>query len=554
MAENRVQRRLAAILAADVVGYSRLMERDEAGTLAMLKSRRNEVLEPLVARHQGRIFKIAGDGVLVEFSSAVNAVQCAVELQQGMAGSNTNLAEDRRIVLRVGVNLGDIMIEGSDLYGDGVNIAARLESIAEPGDILISGTAYDYVRNKVKAGFDDLGAQSLKNIVEPVRVYRIAPASHESLAALRTTTDKPSIAVLPFTNMSNDPEHEFFADGLTEDLITDLSRTDGLFVIARNSSFAYKGKTIDVRSIGRNLGVRYVLEGSARRPAGRVRINVQLIDAISGGHMWAERFDRSLDDVFNVQDEVTAKIVEALVGRLTAAQIPQRKRPANLEAYDLCVRGRTLYFQSPQAGREARLMFERAIALDPEFAEAHRWLAFSLQHSWLLWGEPLEPNRRLSLAMAQKAIVLDPNDADARCVYGLLLTREQRWTEAEAEFAVALKLDPNNADTWAMLSELMVLSGRPTDALADMEKAHRLNPHPPGWYYWFLGQAQYLDRQYGRAVHSLRREETYRTVSRRTLAAALAQLGRLDEARREAEMFMASNPRGPMEKRSVVMW
>jgi len=358
----------------------------------------------------------------------------------------------------------------------------------------------------------------------------------------RDPPDKPSIAVLPFENLGGDREQEYFADGLTEDLITDLSQVPGLFVIARNSSFAYKGKSVDVRSIARNLGVRHVLEGSARRDAGRVRINVQLIDAIDGGLQWAERFDRSLDDVFRVQDEVTAKIVEALVGRITVAQIPERKRPANLEAYDLCVRGRALFFQSPQAGREARLMFERAVALDPEFAEAHRWLAFSLQNAWFLWGEPMDPNRRLAVAAVQKAIAIDPNDAGNHWIYGLILTRGHQWAEAVAEFAVALKLDPNHADAWAMRSELMVLSGRPTDALADIEKALRLNPHPPGLYYWMLGQAQYLDRQYGRAVHSLRREETYRTGSRRTLAASLAQLGRIDEARREAEMFMVSNP------------
>jgi TolB-like protein len=330
--------------------------------------------------------------------------------------------------------------------------------------------------------------------------------------------------------------------GLTDDLITDLSQAPGLFVIARNSSFVYKGKSADVRSVARNLGVRYVLEGSARRAAGRVRINVQLIDAIGGGHLWAERFDRSLDDVFDVQDEVTAKIVEALVGRLTVTQIPERKRPPNLEAYDLCVRGRALIFQSSQTGREARLMFERAIALDPGFAEAHRLLAFSLHHSWLIWGEPMAPNRQLALATAQKAVALDPEDAAAHWVYGNLLMREHRWIESEAEFAVALKLDPNNADAWAMLSELMVLSGRPADALADIQKALRLNPHPPGWYYWFLGQAQYLDRQYDPAVLSLPREETYRSLSRRTLAASLAQLGRLDEARWEADMFISSNP------------
>jgi len=399
----------------------------------------------------------------------------------------------------------------------------------------------------MRVEFEDVGPQTVKNISDPIHVYRMnafaaVKDGQESTgnAALPLPTT-PSIAILPFINMSSDPEHEYFADGLTEDLITDLSQVDGLFVIARNSSFAYKGKSVDVRGIARNLGVRYVLEGSARRGAGRVRINVQLIDAIAGGHIWAERFDRAVEDVFSVQDEVTAKIVEALVGRLTAAQIPDRKKPASLEAYDLCVRGRALLMESPHAAREARLMFQRAIALDPDFAEAHRLIALSWSVGWVLGGEPKEPNLHLGIAAAQKAVALDPNDAGARWVNAVVLADQHRWDEAEAEFADALKLDPNSADAWAMLSELMVLSGRTTEAVADIEKALRLNPHPPGWYYWFLGQAQYLDRQYDRAVHTLRREETYRTPSRRTLAASLAQLGRLDEARHEAAMFMASN-------------
>jgi TolB-like protein len=538
-----MERRLAAILAADVVGYGRLMQADEAGTLAALKSRRSEILQPLVTKHHGRVVKVMGDGALVEFASAVNAVECAVELQQAMEAVNMGLPDDKHVVLRVGINLGDVMVEGSDIYGDGVNIAARLEALADAGSVIVSRTVYNHVRGKVKFGFDDLGEQSLKNIVEPVRIYRVRS---EGKAAMVTPElalpDKPSIVVLPFDNMSTDPEHAFFADGLTEDLITDLSQVPGLFVIARNSSFAYKAKSVDVRSIAHNLGVRYVLEGSARRAAGRVRINVQLIDAIGGGHLWAERFDRGLDDVFKVQDEVTARIVEALVGRLTLAQTPERKRPTSIEAYDLCVRGRALMFQSESAGREARLMFERAIALDPEFAEPYRWIALNLIDSWLLWGEPLEPNLQRAVAAGQKAVTLDPNDAGNRWVYGYLLVRGDQWAQAEAEFAVALRLDPNNADTWAMLSELMVLSGRPKDAIANIEKALRLNPHPPGWYYWFLGQSQYLDRQYDRAVLSLRREQTYRLACRRTLAAALAQLGRLDEARLEAKMFMVSNP------------
>ena len=548
MAEERVQRRLAAILAADVVGYSRLMEQDEAGTLAALKERRRAILNPLVTQHQGRVVKVLGDGVIVEFASAVNALECAVQLQQEMAQANQGIADDRQIMLRIGINLGDVMVEGSDLYGDGVNIASRLESLAEPDGICISGNVHDQVRRKLRLSFEDIGPQTVKNIVDPVQVYRIHAGA--SVKHSRASTEQaalplptiPSIAILPFINMSSDPEHEFFADGLTEDLITDLSQVTGLFVIARNSSFVYKGKSVDVRSIARNLGVRYVLEGSARRAAGRIRINAQLIDAREGGgHLWAERFDRDLADIFAVQDEVIAHIVEALVGRLTKAQIPDRKRPTNMEAYDLCVRGRALLMQSSQGAREARLMFERAIVLDPDFAEAHRLLALSWSMTWVLGGEPKEPNLRFSIAAAQKALELDPNDAGARWVNALLLTDQRRWDEAEAEFAVALELDPNSADAWAMLSELMALSGRPTEALADIQKALRLNPHPPGWYYWFRGQAQYLDRQYDRAVQTLRREETYRTPSRRILAASLAQLGRLDEARHEAAMFMASN-------------
>ncbi|HEY3149362.1 MAG TPA: BTAD domain-containing putative transcriptional regulator [Dongiaceae bacterium] len=351
---------------------------------------------------------------------------------------------------------------------------------------------------------------------------------------------KPSIAVLPFKNLSNDPEHEFFADGLTEDLITDISRNAGLFVIASNSSFAYKGQAVDVRTVARNLGVRYILEGSARRAAGRVRINVQLIDAIAGGHIWAERFDRAMEDVFSVQDEVTAKIVEALIGRLATTPNAERKRPANMEAYDLCVRGRALILQS-QGAREARLMFERAIALEPDLAEAHRLLALSLAIGWMLGGEPKEPNLERANAAAQKALALQPNDAGVRWVNASLLARQRQWDRAEADYALALKLDPNCADAWAMLSELMVLCGRVSEALVDIRTALRLNPHPPGWYYWMLGQAQYLNRQYEEAVETLRREETYRAPSRRTLAASLVQLGKLEEARHEAAMFLANN-------------
>jgi TolB-like protein/Tfp pilus assembly protein PilF len=404
----------------------------------------------------------------------------------------------------------------------------------------VSRSVYDQVRRRVHCGFDELGLRTVKNIAEPVQVFRVRHERVEPRHEPLPLPDKPSIAVLPFTNLSNDPEQETFADGLTEDLITDLSRNAELFVIARHSSFAYKGKSVDVGRIAKDLGVRYLLEGSARRAAGRVRINVQLIDSVGGGHLWAERFDRSLEDVFGVQDEVTAKTVQALVGRLTAK--PVRNRPKIIQAYDLCVRGRILTVESPQAAREARLLFQRAIALDPRYAEAYRWLAYNLLLGWLLWGEPTALNRRLALETAEKALALDPNDAGTHFTLGYLLAHEGCWPESDARFAAALELDPNHADTWAVLSDLTTLSGRPTDAIEQLHRALRLNPHPASWYYWSLGQAQYAARQYAAAVETLRREETYRTGSRRILAASLAQLGRMEEARQEAELFMVSNP------------
>lgn len=532
---------MAAILAADVVGYSRLMGQDETGTLTALKVLRTEVIDRKISEHKGRVFKATGDGVLAEFPSVVNAVACAVDVQQEMRVRNADVSAERAVQIRIGVNLGDVIFEGDDIFGDGVNVAARLEGIASPGGVAVSGVVRDQIGNRLDLQFEDIGEQTLKNIERPIRAYRIRldgteARTHPPVALPK----KPSIAVLPFTNMSDESEQGHFADGLTEDLITDLSRNAGLFVIARNSTFTYKGKSIDVRTIARDLGVRYLLEGSARRAAGRVRINVQLIDAIGGGHLWAERFDRSLEDVFAVQDEVTGKIVDALIGRLTAP--PARNRPKNMEAYDLCVRARILTEQSPQATREANLLCRQAIALDPGYAEAYRWLAFSLLLGWVNWGEPMEPNRRMAVETAEKAVALDPNDAGNHWVLGYVLAHERRWPEADALFAAALEMDPNHADAWAMLSDVTALNGRPAAAIEQLHKALRLNPHPAVWYYLLLGQAHYAARQYEAAVETLRKEETYRTISRRILAASLAQLGRLDEARREAEFFMINNP------------
>ncbi|CAN7415337.1 winged helix-turn-helix domain-containing tetratricopeptide repeat protein [Bosea sp. LjRoot237] len=351
---------------------------------------------------------------------------------------------------------------------------------------------------------------------------------------------KPSIAVLPFVNLGNDPEQESFADGLTEDLITDLSRTSDLFVIARNSAFAYKGKARDVRAISEELGVRYLLEGSARRAAGRVRINAQLVDAVSGEHLWAERFDRGLDDIFAVQDEVTARIVEALLGRLRMP--PPRQRPKSLEAYDLCVRARRLMDDTPRAAQEAHLLLTRAVTLDPDYAEAYRWLALNHWMGWVHSGGPTEASRGIALELARKAVAIDPGDAGCRWALAYLLAYERDFTEADTEFAKAIELDPNEADAWAALSDITVLAGRIDEGLEHIRKAFRLNPFPASWYYLPLGQALYAAGEHQAAVEALRRDETHRTSSRRFLAASLAQLGRVDEARAEAELFLVGNP------------
>ncbi|MBY5717160.1 tetratricopeptide repeat protein [Rhizobium leguminosarum] len=534
MTDQSIQRRLAAIVVADVVGYTRLMEADEVATLANLRELRSGVIEPAVMRHKGRIFKVMGDGFLIEFGSAVDAVAAALEMQR--ATTAIEASGDRRLLLRIGVNLGDVIDDGSDILGDGVNVAARLETQAAPGGICISAKVHGEIVGKIGDRFFDAGERYLKNLTRPVRVWHWPDALQSTLPL----PECPSIAVLPFTNMSGDEADAPFVDGLTEDLITDLSRTAGLFVIARNSVYCYKGKPVDVRLVAQELGVRYVLEGSARRAMGRVRINAQLIDALGGQHLWADRFDRTVEDVFELQDEVNAKIVEALVGRLTIPK--QRNRPKNLEAYDLCVRARLLTEESPQTEREAYMLLQRAVKLEPSYAEALGLLAYNRWLAWTHFGEPEDPNRRMAVTFAQKAVDLDPNDAGCRYVLGTILAYERRWEESEAAFAKALELDPNHADTWAAMSDMSVLDGRVADGLAQIEKALRLNPHPTCWYLCHLGQAQYAARDYEAAAATLRREGTYRTNSRKFLAATLAQLGHLEEARREAELFLIAHP------------
>jgi TolB-like protein len=461
MAEERVQRRLAAILAADVVGYSRLMGTDEEGTLARLKTLRRDLLDLKVGEHRGRIVKTTGDGLLAEFASVVDALRCAVEVQREMTTCNAELEPEKRIALRIGINVGDIVVEAGDIYGDGVNVAARLEGLAEPGGICVSARVQEDARGKLDLAFEDLGEQRLKNIAWPVKVFR-ARLSGEVTAPRPTLAlpDKPSIAVLPFVNMSGDPEQAYFADGLAEDLITDLSKGPGFLVIARNSSFAYRGRSIDIRTIARELGVRYIVEGSVRRASARVRINAQLIDAGTGNHLWAERYDRDMADIFVVQDEVVGKIVSALAGTLPSAPAPPRRRTTNLEAYDLFVRGRSLAMLSLQDTRAARPLLRKAIELDPGFAEAHAWLAMSHHFGWMYLGEAKEEHRMLARSAAQQAIPLDPENADAHIVHGYLRAYEGELSEGVAEVEMGLRINPSHAEGWIALADLRVCEGR----------------------------------------------------------------------------------------------
>ncbi len=551
MAEERVERRLAAILAADVVGYSRLMEQDEAGTLAALRVRRKEVLEPLVARHQGRTFKVTGDGVLVEFASAVNAVQCAADLQHAMAAMNGDLPEKRRFELRIGINLGDVVVEGSDLYGDGVNLAARLQQLAAPGGICVSAKVREEIGRKLEIEFEDCGERQLKNITMPVRVYmaRSTPSLPAATPRPLPLPDKPSIAVLPFDNLSGDLEQQYFSDGMAEDIITDLSKVSGLFVIARNSAFTYRGRAINVREVSRALGVRYVLEGSVRKAGNRVRIAAQLIDGATGGHLWAERYDRDLTDIFAVQDEVTREIVSALAVKLTQGERRriERKGTDNLEAYDYYLRGRQLAWRrSKEANDEARVLLERAIALDPQFTSAYAMLAgVHLLEYANRWRSQPEESHRTAHELAQRAVALDDDAPEAHWVLGLVYLGLRQLDRSMAEARKALALDPNFAWAHSLLGQALHYAGRSQEAIEPLTTAMRLDPNDQDPFLHFLAQAYFGLGRYEEAAVNLRRRIVRKPdtdLSRVLLAACYGHLGRTEEARALWREVLQINP------------
>jgi adenylate cyclase len=570
-------RKLIAILSADVEGYSRLMGDDEAATVRTITEYR-EAIASTVTRHGGRVVDAPGDNVLAEFSSVVDAVQGAVEIQRELRRRNADLPPARRMQFRIGINLGDVILEGPRLYGDGVNIAARLEGLAEGGGICLSGTAYDHVEGKLPFGYDFLGEQTMKNIARPVRVYRLRLEPRPSPAPLLRTRgadrrlvstvagtiallvlvsagvwfgwrwpgiparsglalpDKPSVAVLPFANLSRDPAQEYFSDGVTEDLITGLSKVSGLFVIARNSVFTYKGKAVKVSDVGRDLGVRYVLEGGIQREGSRVRITAQLVDATTGYHIWAERYDREVRDIFALQDEVTQQIVRALAVKLAEGEQGRIARvpTGNLDAYDLVLRGQEERRRTTrESNAEARRLFVKALDLDPEYARAYVQLGWAHLQNWqFLWSTGPESLERAQ-ELAERALALDDTLPNAHSLLGQIYLWRKEHDRAIAQAERAIALAPNDADGYETLADVLAWGGRGEDSLRFIRQAMRLNPHYPFFYLWTLGHALYLTRRTEDAVDAFRKlvqQNPNFLPAHAYLAALFTEMGRHEEA------------------------
>jgi len=594
MTTEGITRKLIAILSADVKDYTRLMSQDDVGTIRTLTAYK-EAMEILIRRYRGKVVDATGDNLLARFDSVLDAVNCAAEMQRDLSERNAELPYHRKMEFRMGVSLGDVVEEEGRIYGDGVNIAARLQALAEGGGICISGMAYDHVKGKLGFEYEDLGEQTLKNISEPVRVCRLL--SHPGAAAHRVQEakhalrkkwvqialaagillliaagllwrfaihpsrapqvaspqrmahplpDKPSIAVLPFENLSNDKSQDYIVDGITEDIISALARFKQLFVIARNSTQTYKGKAVKVQQVAEELGVRYVLEGSMEISKDRIRVTSQLIDAIAGTHLWVERYDRALTDVFEVRDELTRKLVASLAGKLERAEMAKAslQHPDSLDAYGLFWRAYELFFRyTPADNAKARELTERAIALDANYGAAYRGLAWTHFNDWQYGWLPGRPKQSYQKALdsAYKAVALDPRDGFARCSLGYFLLYGRKFEEAAAEFEEALKTNPNDAHLIVISAEFYTDVGRPEEAVKRIKEAMRLNPNYPNWYLYILGISHYVAHDYRGAVETLKKMSPM-GEARSNLAASLAQLGRMEEARTEAEKYLKDNP------------
>jgi adenylate cyclase len=551
MAEARMQRRLTAVLAADVTGYSRLMGADEEGTHARLKAHRRALIDPKIEEHDGRIIKTTGDGMLVEFASVVNAVRCAIEVQRGMVERNADVPQDKRIEFRVGINVGDIIVDGNDIFGDGVNVAARLEGIAEPGGICVSGRVHEDVQGKLDIAFEDAGDQLLKNIARPVKVYRVQLGKAATKAEQATArSNRPSIAVLPFQNMSGDPEQEYFADGMVEEIITGLSRIKWLSVISRNSTFIYKNKPIAMKEVADKFGVRYVLEGGVRKSGNRVRITAQLIDAATDAHLWAEQYDRLLEDVFALQDEITMRVVGAIEPSLRKAEIDRiaRQRPNSFDAYDLLLRSQQFVFAGmPKEAAKAIPLLEEALKLEPDYSAAHAYLSWCL-HSRYGRGGQREEDRLAAVSHARAAVTLGNDDATALAIAALVLAYDGHEIAAALKvFDRALELSNYNIFVLCWSAAILAWTGKSELAIERAQLALRLGPFDS--LRWranhALAIAYFHSRRYNDAAEAARNVIDVNPVyslPRAFLTAALVRLGRLEEAKAMARTVLDCDP------------
>jgi TolB-like protein/class 3 adenylate cyclase/Tfp pilus assembly protein PilF len=540
--EQRLQRRLAAILAADVAGYSRLTGVDEEGTIARLRALRRELIDPTIAAHGGRIVKTTGDGILIEFPSVVEAVRCAVALQRGMAARNTDVTADRRIEFRVGIHLGDVVVDGDDLLGDGVNVAARLEGIAEPGAVCLSGDAYREVRGKIDIAVWDLGEQQLKNIAQPIRVYTVPPASGlptASPAMHSAHTPRLSIVVLPFVNLNSDKDQDYFVDGITENLTTDLSRIPGAFVIARNTAFTYKGKAVDARQIGRELGVRYVMEGSVQSGGSRLRVNAQLIDAETGTHLWADRFDRERSNLFELQDAITLELAGVLNVRLVEAESRRSERALNPDALDLTMGARAMINRGSSRKNfvAAVQLYQQPLELAPDDCRATIGLGHVLASKVAnQWSEAPEEDVCRAEALLARALALDPYDAEGHVAMGLVRRHQHRFDDAVSDLETAIRLNPNLGAAHSQLGWVKFHSGRFKEALPHFSDHMRLSPRDPRLHfgYFGIGIVRFFLGDDDGAIEALRQGIALNhdfSLSHLYLAAAHGLQGRIEEAR-----------------------
>ena len=552
-----MERRLAAIMATDVVGYSRLIRADEEGTIVALQALRADLIDPKIAEHHGRIVKLMGDGMLVEFASVVDAVNAAVETQQAVTERNSDVPADRRIELRIGINLGDVVIDGDDIQGDGVNVAARLEGIAEPGGICLSGMVYESVRDRIDVPFEDLGEQEIKNIDRPVRVWRWSPTTRQPTSQLPSdrepspVLDRPSIAVLPFENMSGDPEQEYFADGLVEDIITALSRIKAFFVIARNSSFTYKGVSVDIQRVGQELGVRYVLEGSVRRSGQRLRVTAQLIDATTGEHVWAERYDRELSDIFDVQDEITRNVVATTQTQvqLSEGSLFGHVEKPSLPIWALVSRSwKLMYELTSDSLSEAISLAEEAVALDPNSGRAHQALAVNLWHlNWMGFAKDGGATFARGRKIAERAARLNDDDEYTHWILGLIQMENGEYDKAIAELERAIEINPNCSLAYGSLATVLNFAGRPEDALGNNEIAIRSNPRDPSIFFRYSGLAwsNYLLKRLEIATEWAKKSIQHKPgwfQSHVVLVASLVELERLDVAKEALGDYLRQFP------------